>query len=234
MCRSCGETRVSVSQFEKGSFLAVTVLCRVCEAKSKWTSQPLIGDIPAGNALISAAILCSGSLVNPALRLMEFMNCATITPRTFYRIQNQYLHPAVMKVWKTNQIHLIEKMKAELCEVALAGDGRADSPGHCAKFGCYSLLEMTSNRIVDFQVVQVSNKYFLLILHRVFVEQRSRWLGVHGERRPAPSCCLSRFNRSSHRHSRYWQASQHREVGKGEFERNYSLFRCVAPCQMLV
>ena len=38
----------------------------------------------------------------------------------------------------------------------VAGDGRLDSPGHSAKYGSYSLLELTCNKIVDFKLVQVS------------------------------------------------------------------------------
>ena len=34
----------------------------------------------------------------------------------------------------------------------LAGDGRSDSPGHSAKYGSYSILELTCNKIVDVQV----------------------------------------------------------------------------------
>ena len=32
----------------------------------------------------------------------------------------------------------------------LAGDGRSDSPGHSAKYGSYSILDLTCNKIVDF------------------------------------------------------------------------------------
>lgn len=38
----------------------------------------------------------------------------------------------------------------------LAGEGRCDSPGHNAKYGTYSLMEMTTEKIVDFSLVQVS------------------------------------------------------------------------------
>lgn len=41
----------------------------------------------------------------------------------------------------------------------LGGDGRADSPGHCAKFGTYSMIELTHNVVLDIQIVQVS-KFF--------------------------------------------------------------------------
>ena len=38
----------------------------------------------------------------------------------------------------------------------LAGDGRFDSPGHNAKYGPYSLIEVTTEKIIDFSLVQVS------------------------------------------------------------------------------
>ena len=41
-------------------------------------------------------------------------------------------------------------------DLDLGGDGRCDSPGHCAKYGTYTLMELSSNKIVDFQCVHVS------------------------------------------------------------------------------
>ena len=39
--------------------------------------------------------------------------------------------------------------------MTLAGDGRCDSPGHSAKYGTYTVLDVKSNKIVDFKVVSV-------------------------------------------------------------------------------
>lgn len=36
----------------------------------------------------------------------------------------------------------------------LAGDARSDSPGHCAKYGSYSVIEQRLNRVLDIQMVQ--------------------------------------------------------------------------------
>lgn len=40
--------------------------------------------------------------------------------------------------------------------VILTGDGRCDSPGYSAKFGSYTVIEQQINRVLDFQLVQVS------------------------------------------------------------------------------
>ena len=40
--------------------------------------------------------------------------------------------------------------------LVLSGDGRADSPGHSAKYGSYTVLEMSCNEVIHFSLVQVS------------------------------------------------------------------------------
>ena len=40
-------------------------------------------------------------------------------------------------------------------KVALAGDMRADSPGHSVKYGSYSCMDVVTKKIVDLQLVQV-------------------------------------------------------------------------------
>lgn len=37
----------------------------------------------------------------------------------------------------------------------LGGDGRNDSPGHSAKYGSYSFMDMVHNVILDMEIVQV-------------------------------------------------------------------------------
>ena len=37
----------------------------------------------------------------------------------------------------------------------LSGDGRFDGQGHNAKYGTYTTIDQSSNKIVDFQTVQV-------------------------------------------------------------------------------
>ena len=43
--------------------------------------------------------------------------------------------------------------------VVLGGDGRADSPGHSAKYGTYNMLDLDEDVVVDIQLVQVQH-YF--------------------------------------------------------------------------
>ena len=49
-----------------------------------WASQPRIKDTPAGNILLSAAILYSGETATKVLRVLSHMNIACITDRAYY------------------------------------------------------------------------------------------------------------------------------------------------------
>ena len=40
--------------------------------------------------------------------------------------------------------------------LALGGNGRADSPGHSAKYGSYSIIELNKNKVIDLKLVQVT------------------------------------------------------------------------------
>ena len=136
-----------------GSFIRITQKCDYCSKERYWTSQPFVNDTPLGNLLISAAILYTGSLPAKTLQFFKALKCATITPKTYFRHQKRFLHPAVNSVYTRHQNELIEGCRNR--ELILAGDGRADSPGHSAIFGSYTVLDLDTNKVLDFQLVQV-------------------------------------------------------------------------------
>ena len=45
--------------------------------------------------------------------------------------------------------------RTSILSLSSNGDGRCDSPGYCAKYGSYTLIEEEMNRVVDFELVQV-------------------------------------------------------------------------------
>ena len=50
---------------------------------------------------------------------------------------------------------MIEVLQAFDEPLSLGGDGRIDSPGHSAKYGAYSLMDLEHNVILDVELVQV-------------------------------------------------------------------------------
>ena len=156
-CLFCKSIKTEIEKKLVGSFLRIKQVCKNCKQIRVWESQPFIGEIPAGNIMTSAAILYAGALPSKALRVFKILNCYTITKKTFFRHQSKFLQPAIHSVWTCKQNSLITKFKDERRCLVLAGDGRADSPGHSAKYGSYSLLELTCNKVLDFKLVQVRN-----------------------------------------------------------------------------
>ncbi|KAH7969747.1 hypothetical protein HPB52_021715 [Rhipicephalus sanguineus] len=67
-------------------------------------------------------------------------------------LQNAPAAPHPRLVCLQQQQALLEQLKS--AGVKLAGDSRADSPGYTAKYGTYSFLETTVNRLVDVRLVQ--------------------------------------------------------------------------------
>ena len=152
-----------------GSWICVTQRCGKCEKKWVWESQPYVGSVPEGNLAISCAILYSGSLPSQAFRIFEILNCATTTLKTFFRHQRQFLFPAINSLWEERQQSLLLEIKSGSEPLDLAGDGRADSPGHSAKYGSYNVIDLARSKVVDFKLVQVSkytihSAYYLWIL----------------------------------------------------------------------
>ena len=59
----------------------------------------------------------------------------------------------VFSVWEESQQKLFQASEGKT--LVLGGDARKDSPGHSAKYGSYTLMDLGSNKIVDTQLIQV-------------------------------------------------------------------------------
>ncbi len=158
-CPYCCSVAESFISRTEGTAIEVTQQCTSpsCSRVRIWDSQPYIGRMPAGNLLLSAAILLSGSLVAQILRMCHILKLQSISPRTFFRHQASYLEPTVIAFWKEHQTQLMDFLRLEEDgHLVLAGDARSDSPGHCAKFGSFTIIEQRLNKVLDIQLVQVS------------------------------------------------------------------------------
>ena len=148
-CFICKSNFVTVEKLMVGSLLRIKQVCSQCSNIFEWCSQPYIGKVPAGNILISAAILYTGCLPPKALRMFKTLNCASITRKTYFRHQNTYLQPAISLVWERHQRKLLSELMIEKKGIVIAGDGRADSPGYSPKYRSYSIIDINKNNVVD-------------------------------------------------------------------------------------
>uniref|UniRef100_A0A1A7YS46 Zgc:123060 n=1 Tax=Iconisemion striatum TaxID=60296 RepID=A0A1A7YS46_9TELE len=150
-CPVC--SRVSeVKTYRRGTFLSVHQKCHHCNFSKKWKSQPVMGSTPVGNIQLSAAIYFTGSSYFKLQKVFQAMHLQSMSYKAFQKLSDSYLQPAVIHQWQQYQEEELQILSQKT--VKIGGDMRADSPGHSAKYGSYSLMNLENNNIIDIQLVQ--------------------------------------------------------------------------------
>jgi solute carrier family 8 (sodium/calcium exchanger) len=72
--------------------------------------------------------------------------------------------PSIHMHWKEYQKKVVSQAK-EAGSLVLAGDGRHDSMGHCAKYCAYTIFSCTTSIIIHFSLVQVNKKFCRISKH---------------------------------------------------------------------
>ncbi|XP_063043320.1 uncharacterized protein LOC134437731 [Engraulis encrasicolus] len=155
-CPACCEPCYGTIVQQAGTFLQIKQVCG-CGFRRSWQNQPMLyRNMPACNLMLSAAIHYSGCLATQTLRMLQLFGLQVITPSTYFRHQLKYTIPVVIQFWREEQEKVLSDLRALDGGLILAGDCRSDSPGHCAKYGSYSLIEERLNKVLDVQLVQSS------------------------------------------------------------------------------
>ena len=122
---------------------------------TNWDSQPVVKKKPLGNLLMASSILFTGNTFAAISRFASCFNLQFFSESVYYSTQQKYLIPVVNEAWEAESRRQIERLNGKAV-VNLDGDGRCDSPGHCAKYGTYTLMDDDTGDVVAFNVVQVS------------------------------------------------------------------------------
>ncbi|KAL9985088.1 hypothetical protein ACROYT_G007452 [Oculina patagonica] len=145
--------------------------CSKCTDAFMWRSQPFVlGRYPAGDVLLSFAVLMAGALISRILLVCRHMGLSVFSARTFFLHQRTFLFPVILHYWESYRASLVEKLKG-MKDVVWEGDGRFDSMGHSAKYGVYTMLCTTIMKVVHFEVVQCRQM-------RSAVVNRLNWKGL--------------------------------------------------------
>ena len=56
-------------------------------------------------------------------------------------------------------VNTLDQCRATGVPLTIGGDGRADSPGHSAKYGSYGIIDLDTNEVIDIQLIQVIKIY---------------------------------------------------------------------------
>jgi solute carrier family 8 (sodium/calcium exchanger) len=157
-CFNCKSDSPRVTMKRNGTLVTVQQECRNCKHGFTWRSQPLLrGHFPAGNLLLSFAILMAGASISKIHLVFKHLGLQVYKVRTYFYHQSSYLFPSIQKYWKSYRASLIVSLKAK-DNLTWSGDGRFDSMGHSAKFGAYSMMCHENTKIVHFELLQVNGQ----------------------------------------------------------------------------
>ncbi|KAG7461343.1 hypothetical protein MATL_G00209110 [Megalops atlanticus] len=101
---------------------------------------------------ISTCIVYENCLLE-LFEIFQAMQLQLYKYTTFRRLARSFIKPAIVYRWKTMQDATLEQLSQQQ-NVILGGDMRADSPGHSAKYGSYTMVDLRNNMIIDLQLVK--------------------------------------------------------------------------------
>lgn len=87
--------------------------------------------------------------------LKNCLQIRCIAESTLFRHVRLYVVPHVLMTWQQQQSSMLNAVRCSGRKLRLMGDGRSDSPGHCAKFGTYTLLDGDTGKVLATELVQV-------------------------------------------------------------------------------
>jgi hypothetical protein len=155
-CPKCGGCcMVDVCQ-HVGAYLSVVRSCYSCNVEERWNSHAKCGQLAQCNLLLSAALHFCGAPVRKTLRIFSAIGVQVPSEDTYLAHLSGILQPTTWMVWQQQQADLFSRLRHLGGALCLTGDMRADSPGHCAKYGTYTIIETRVKKIIHFELVQVS------------------------------------------------------------------------------
>ena len=150
-CHLCFAEDPALLLRQVGTMITITSTCSKCRKMFMWES--MLGNFPAGNLLLSFAVLCAGGSIRKTLLIFKHMGICAYHEISYYNHQRHLLIPSIVIFWCAYQAEIFKTVQGR--EVVLAGDARHDSMGHSAKFGTYTIFCCTVGLILHLVVVQV-------------------------------------------------------------------------------
>ena len=100
-CHLCLFQNPKVAVTQTGTMLSIVTECSKCGETYIWKSQPdLMGRFPAGNLLLSFAVLCAGASIRKVLLVFRHMAVLAFHEPTCYYHQRHLLIPSIVAFWK--------------------------------------------------------------------------------------------------------------------------------------
>ena len=118
-----------------------------------WRSQQVINRYALGDSRLAASTLYSANTYAKLEAFFKLANIPFLCKTSYYNIQKKFLFGVINEAWLNERTILISGIKKKPA-CSLSGDRRCDSPGHCAKYMTYSILDQASNKVIDMEICQ--------------------------------------------------------------------------------
>ncbi|XP_068091076.1 uncharacterized protein [Hyperolius riggenbachi] len=148
----CTKKIKKVSKEVVGSAVIIRGVCEDGHRGKIVETQPKMKHHFAGNILIASTIVCAGLGYTQISHFFNILGIALFCEKTFHKYQKRFVYPAVDQAWKDEQNKTFQSLAGET--ISIAGDGQCDSPGHNAKYCVYTIMDLVSTKILDFEIVQ--------------------------------------------------------------------------------
>uniref|UniRef100_A0A8C5PRA7 THAP-type domain-containing protein n=1 Tax=Leptobrachium leishanense TaxID=445787 RepID=A0A8C5PRA7_9ANUR len=138
----------------EGTYLSVTGLCSSGHRFTLWQSQPRLAKVAVGNLLFSASVLFSGSDFRKVEEMSNILGLQIVSEGSYHKHQSEHLYRTIHHHWQIEQTTLQKEMfRRTLC---LRGDGHSVNSGLSVKFCCYTMMDASTKKVLEFQTVQTS------------------------------------------------------------------------------
>uniref|UniRef100_A0A803K6I4 THAP-type domain-containing protein n=1 Tax=Xenopus tropicalis TaxID=8364 RepID=A0A803K6I4_XENTR len=149
----CQAPIIKINKKLDGTLLEVRLQCLEGHESLVWTSQPLAGQVSLGNVAMANAVLLSGSSFTKIKEFMEILGMPFYSPTIYRRYQRDYVFPSIDLAWKREKVNLLSEMSDRA--VVLAGDGQFNSPGYSSQFCTYTMMDVSTKKVIAFSIDQV-------------------------------------------------------------------------------
>ena len=171
--------------------------CRLCSQHREWSSQRQSNRISIGNLLLAPSLFVAGGSPIKVVSMLNFMSVAVFSIWTYFAYQRSYTVRAVCRVWDRHPLGFCCSFYSRKWPDATLWWCGCDSPGHNAKYGTYSLMDMARIIIHDVVLVQVHNCQYWVTLKTIFLDKYS-CNAIHIRKRNGPRNIYIIATRQSH------------------------------------
>jgi THAP domain len=154
VCNQCASPVENIRRSTTGSMLTVKTTCKKGH-NFTWRSQPLVKRVPLGNVLIAGAVYLSGLTFQATKTFADTLKLQLMSNWTFYKHVKAWVAPVIRDIWHSQRTHNLDELRSkDMPKVWVGGDGQYDSPGHSAKYCTYTVMDILTEKIIDFFIIQ--------------------------------------------------------------------------------